>query len=121
MDEELGFKEEDLLSGVPSANDVAGGAEPAEDLLSEVPPVGKAELEPVAEAELEPAQQVEPVAPEVLTPVDEDITALTPAGRELLNDASSVVDDTMTALLERSPRAQAQLTEFIGLLQDVRS
>jgi len=47
------------------------------------------------------------------------IAALTPAGRELLNDASGVVDDTMAALLERSPKAQAQLTELIALLRDV--
>jgi len=47
------------------------------------------------------------------------IAALTPAGRELLTDASGVVDDTMTALLERSPKAASQLHEFIELLQDV--
>ncbi len=33
------------------------------------------------------------------------IAALTPAGRELLNDASGVVDDSMLRILERSPPA----------------
>jgi DNA-binding MarR family transcriptional regulator len=47
------------------------------------------------------------------------IAALTPAGRELLNDASGVVDDSMRAFLERSPRASAQLEELIALLADI--
>lgn len=47
------------------------------------------------------------------------IAALTPAGRELLNDASNVVDDTMKVFLERSPRAVSQLHEFITLLEDI--
>ncbi len=47
------------------------------------------------------------------------IAALTPAGRDLLNDASGVVDDTMTALLERSPKAASKLQDFIDLLRDV--
>jgi DNA-binding MarR family transcriptional regulator len=47
------------------------------------------------------------------------IAALTPAGRGLLNDASGIVDDTMAVLLERSPKAQAQLPELIALLQDI--
>jgi len=47
------------------------------------------------------------------------IAALTPAGRELLSDASGVVDDAMTALLKRSPRALSQLDELIGLLDDI--
>ena len=47
------------------------------------------------------------------------IAALTPAGRELLRDASGVVDDAMTALLKRSPRALSQLDELIGLLDDI--
>ncbi|MDH3337514.1 MAG: MarR family winged helix-turn-helix transcriptional regulator [Gammaproteobacteria bacterium] len=47
------------------------------------------------------------------------IAGLTPAGRRLLNDASGVVDDTMTALLHRSPKAASKLLEFIDLLQDV--
>ena len=47
------------------------------------------------------------------------LAALTPAGRELINDASGVVDDTMAALLERSPKAGARLDEFIELLEDL--
>ena len=47
------------------------------------------------------------------------LAALTPAGRELINDASGVVDDTMAALLERSPKAAALLDEFIELLEDL--
>jgi len=47
------------------------------------------------------------------------IAALTPAGRELLSDASGVVDDAMTALLKRSPQASSQLDELIGLLDDI--
>ncbi len=47
------------------------------------------------------------------------LAALTPAGRELINDASGVVDDTMAALLERSPKAAGRLDEFIELLEDL--
>lgn len=47
------------------------------------------------------------------------LAALTPAGRELINDASGVVNDTMAALLERSPKAAARLDEFIELLEDL--
>ena len=47
------------------------------------------------------------------------IAALTPAGRELLNDASTVVDDTMAALLQRSSRAASRVRELIELLQDL--
>jgi len=47
------------------------------------------------------------------------IAALTPAGRELLSDASGVVDDTMKALMRRSTRAAASLDEFIDLLRDL--
>lgn len=47
------------------------------------------------------------------------IAALTPAGRELLDDASAVVDDTMKAFLDRAPRAAGQLDEFIVLLNDI--
>jgi len=49
------------------------------------------------------------------------IAALTPAGRELLNDASGVVDDTMKELLERSPKAEAMLPDLIALLRDIRA
>ena len=47
------------------------------------------------------------------------IAALTPAGRELLNDASSVVDDSMKAFLERSPTAASKKEELISLLADM--
>ena len=47
------------------------------------------------------------------------IAALTPAGRELLSDASGVVDDTMKTLMRRSTRAAASLDEFIDLLRDL--
>ncbi len=47
------------------------------------------------------------------------IAALTPAGREVLNDASSVVDDTMTTLLQRAPGASADLGGFVRLLREV--
>ncbi len=47
------------------------------------------------------------------------IAGLTPAGRELLGDASGVVDDAMKSLLERSPQAAAQLDELVKLLDDI--
>ena len=47
------------------------------------------------------------------------IAALTPAGRDVLNDASGVVDDTMKGFLERSPKALAHLEAMIDLLDDV--
>lgn len=47
------------------------------------------------------------------------IAALTPGGREVVEDAASVVDDTMSAVLERSPAAAARLDELIELLEDV--
>jgi DNA-binding MarR family transcriptional regulator len=47
------------------------------------------------------------------------IAALTPAGRELLNDASGVVDDSMRAFLERSPTAAGKIEELISLLGDI--
>ncbi|MDJ0711183.1 MAG: MarR family transcriptional regulator [Woeseiaceae bacterium] len=47
------------------------------------------------------------------------IAALTPAGRELLNDASSVFDDTMKSALRRAPAAAGRVDEFVALLDDV--
>jgi DNA-binding MarR family transcriptional regulator len=47
------------------------------------------------------------------------IAALTPAGRELLGDASGVVDDTMKTVLQRAPKATANLDNFIDLLLDL--
>ena len=47
------------------------------------------------------------------------IAALTPAGRELLNEASAVVDDTMRTLLERAPKASAAADDLVELLDDL--
>jgi len=44
------------------------------------------------------------------------IAALTPAGRELLDDASGVVDDTMKVLLKRSPEMADKIVELTDLL-----
>jgi DNA-binding MarR family transcriptional regulator len=46
------------------------------------------------------------------------IAALTPAGRELLDDASGVVNDTMTAVFKRSPELAARLDELTEILGD---
>ena len=47
------------------------------------------------------------------------LASLTPAGQELVNDASGVVNDTMRSILERSPKVAAHLDEMIGLLEDI--
>lgn len=47
------------------------------------------------------------------------IAALTPAGREVLNDASGVVDDTMRAVLKRTPELAARAEEIIELLDGI--
>lgn len=47
------------------------------------------------------------------------IAALTPAGRELLNDASGVVDDSMQAMLKRSPDVVSRLDELVDLLDGI--
>ena len=47
------------------------------------------------------------------------IAALTPAGRELLDDASGVVDDEMQAVLKRSPALAGRIGEFTELLDDI--
>jgi len=46
------------------------------------------------------------------------IAALTPAGRELLDDASGVVDDTMKVLLKRSPEMTDKIADLTGLLDE---
>ena len=46
------------------------------------------------------------------------IAALTPAGRELLDDASGVVDDTMKTILKRSPELTERIEELTDLLDD---
>jgi DNA-binding MarR family transcriptional regulator len=47
------------------------------------------------------------------------IAALTPAGRELLSDASGVVDDTMKTVLQRAPKVSADLDQLIELMLDL--
>jgi DNA-binding MarR family transcriptional regulator len=47
------------------------------------------------------------------------IAALTPAGREVLNDASGVVDDTMRAVFKRSPELAARAGEITELLDGI--
>jgi len=47
------------------------------------------------------------------------IAALTPAGRDLLSDASVVVDDAMKAVLERSPKTVTLMDELIDVLDDI--
>ena len=46
------------------------------------------------------------------------IAALTPAGRELLEDASSVVDDTMETILKRSPELTDRINELTELFDN---
>jgi DNA-binding MarR family transcriptional regulator len=46
------------------------------------------------------------------------IAALTPAGRELLDDASGVVDDTMQTVLKRSPKLTGKIVEWTELFED---
>lgn len=47
------------------------------------------------------------------------IAALTPAGREVLGDASSVVHDTMREILRRAPAADDRTGELIELFGDI--
>ena len=47
------------------------------------------------------------------------IAALTRAGREVLDDASGVVDDTMKAMFKRSPELATQAGEITELLDDI--
>lgn len=46
------------------------------------------------------------------------LATLTPAGRELVEDASAVVNDTMKSVMKRAPRAQAMMKEMIVMLED---
>lgn len=46
------------------------------------------------------------------------IAALTPAGREILNDANSVVHDTVSAILSRSPQLATKIDEFVEILDE---
>jgi len=47
------------------------------------------------------------------------IAALTPAGRELLDDACGVVDDCMASILKRAPRLADRLAETLELLDEL--
>jgi DNA-binding MarR family transcriptional regulator len=46
------------------------------------------------------------------------LASLTPAGQELIEDASGVVNDTMKSMLEHSPKVSARMDEMIDLLED---
>jgi DNA-binding MarR family transcriptional regulator len=46
------------------------------------------------------------------------LASLTPPGQELVNDASAVVNDLMSALLERARKAPTQVEEMIGMLEE---
>ena len=47
------------------------------------------------------------------------IAALTPAGREVLDDASGVVDDAMKAMLKRTPQLAKQAGALTELFEDI--
>jgi DNA-binding MarR family transcriptional regulator len=47
------------------------------------------------------------------------IAALTPAGREVLDDASGVVDDTMRAVLKRTPQVATHAGAMTELLEEI--
>lgn len=47
------------------------------------------------------------------------IAALTPAGREVLDDASGVVDDTMKTLLKRTPQVATHAGAMTELLEEI--
>ena len=46
------------------------------------------------------------------------LTSLTPAGQELVNDASAVINDRMKIIVERSPKVSADMEAVIGLLDE---
>jgi len=46
------------------------------------------------------------------------LASLTPPGRDLVNDASGVVDDMMKTVLERSRKTPPQVDEMIGMLEE---
>ena len=45
------------------------------------------------------------------------LATLTPAGHELVDDASAVVNDQMKLVLDRSPEITSRMDEMIGLLE----
>jgi DNA-binding MarR family transcriptional regulator len=46
------------------------------------------------------------------------LTSLTPAGQELVEDASAVINDTMKSIMDRSPRTQPRINDMIEMLDD---
>ena len=46
------------------------------------------------------------------------LASLTPAGQELVEDASAVVNDQMKIIMDRSPKMSARIEEMIELLED---
>jgi len=46
------------------------------------------------------------------------LASLTPPGRDLVNDASGVVDDMMKTILERARKNPSQVDDIIKLLED---
>jgi DNA-binding MarR family transcriptional regulator len=46
------------------------------------------------------------------------LATLTPAGQELVDDASAVVNDTMQTLMERSPRTRENISQMIEMLEE---
>ena len=47
------------------------------------------------------------------------MAALTPAGQELVSDASAVVSDSLATMLQRSPKLSAKLETMIELLESL--
>ncbi len=47
------------------------------------------------------------------------IAALTPAGREVLDDASGIVDDTMKVVLKRTPQVATHAGAMTELLEEI--
>jgi len=46
------------------------------------------------------------------------LASLTPAGKELVDDASGVVNDTMKSIMERSSKVSGRIKETTELLED---
>lgn len=46
------------------------------------------------------------------------LATLTPAGKDLVNDASEVLNDTMNSIMERSPRTREHINEMIEMLEE---
>ena len=47
------------------------------------------------------------------------LAILTPAGKELVENASAVVNDTMKSIMDRSPRTRERIDEMIEMLEDI--